>query len=293
MSHNPLGASTMTIDELSEVMRDYLNVTHRLQSTHEMLQTEVRRLRDELADKDRELERRRRLASLGELAAGVAHEVRNPLGAIQLFSGLLKSECRNLHPALQLIEKIEAGIRAIDGVVRDTLALAPRGCEPHFSQLAPIVEGAIDLSQRVLTTRNVALQTRIADPEVGAFVDEPALQRVLVNLIINAAEASPSGTTVELEIAPARDGWVQLRVADRGCGLSAEAQEKLFDPFFTTKPHGAGLGLAIAHRLIEALGGRIEARNRVGGGAEFLLTLVCDAARFRGVANDNKSYNAA
>lgn len=293
MNPEDRSGGAMTIDELSDVMRDYLNVTHRLQSTHEMLQTEVQRLRRELASKDRELERRRRLASLGELAAGVAHEVRNPLGAIQLFSGLLKSECRDLHPALQLIEKIEAGIRAIDGVVKDTLALAPRGCQPQFCRLAPIVAGAADLSQRVLITRGVQLSTQLADPRSGAFVDEPALQRVLVNLIINAAEASPSGQTVELHVEPERDGMVIIRVADRGCGFTPEAQEKLFDPFFTTKSHGAGLGLAIAHRLMEALGGRIEARNRPGGGAEFLLTLVSDAGAFRGVASDNEASNAA
>ncbi|MEE8615635.1 MAG: histidine kinase dimerization/phospho-acceptor domain-containing protein, partial [Roseateles sp.] len=87
------GQATPADDELGAVLRDYLNVAERLQRTHEALQGEVVRLRRELASKDQELERRRRLAALGELAAGVAHEVRNPLGAIQLYSGLLRNEC--------------------------------------------------------------------------------------------------------------------------------------------------------------------------------------------------------
>lgn len=260
-------------DALHEVMRDYLSVTERLQRTHESLQREVVRLREELASKDAELERRRRLAALGELAAGVAHEVRNPLGAIQLYSGLLRQQCGALEPALRLIEKIETGIRAIDGVVRDTLALAPRPHDVRPRLARPVLERAQDVSLPALKAAGITLRVAYADRDVRVVAEEAALQRVLVNLIVNAAQASQPGAEVAVEIGREQGGVVEMRVLDRGCGFERGVLEKVFDPFFTTKPNGAGLGLTIAHRLVEAFGGRLSARNRPAGGAEFIIAL--------------------
>ena len=277
-------------DELGEVLQQYMEVTGRLQRTHETLQREVVRLHDELASKNRELEVRRRLAALGELAAGVAHEVRNPLGAIQLYSGLLRNECQCLEPALKLIEKIEVGIRAIDGVVQDTLALARRPGELAPRCLRTIIDGARDVCRQTLQTHRVRLKVDLADPAVCVFVEADGLQRVLVNLIVNAAEASPPRGTIRVLVGPTEGRAddrpltqsvkgppeVVLRVLDQGSGLSEEVLERLFDPFFTTKRHGTGLGLTIAHRLVEAYGGRLTAGNRAEGGAE--MTVVLPAA---------------
>lgn len=258
--------------DLGDVFREYMEVTARLQRTHENLQREVERLREELARKDRELERRQRLAALGELAAGVAHEVRNPLGAIQLYSGLLRRTCAELSPALQLIEKIDAGIGAIDAVVRDTLALAPRPTRLERQALEPIVRAALEFCQPVFQRREV--QVGVSLPE-GAEVaaDAQLLQRVLINLLSNAAEAAPAGSLVELCAERRDDDGLTLRVADCGGGLPPELLDQVFNPFFTTKATGTGLGLTIAHRLTEAHGGRLGARNRAQGGAEFSVEL--------------------
>jgi len=264
------------------VLADYAEVTRRLEKTHEALQREVVRLRDELARKDRELERRRRLAALGELAAGLAHEVRNPLGAIQLYSSLLRRECARLTPALELIEKIEMGIRAIDAVVRDTLALVPRrGSDATSGEsawktgrpLSMIVAAAADTCRQKFEQHEVTLEVQLSDPRAQVQAEPEAVQRVLVNLMVNAAEASPPGRTVRLIAGPVEAGEVILRVVDQGCGLSDEVLERLFDPFFTTKEGGTGLGLSIAHRLVEAYGGRLTARNHPEGGAEFVVAL--------------------
>lgn len=260
-------------EALSEVLRDYMNATERLQRTHEALQSEVARLRRELEHKDRELERRRRLACLGELAAGVAHEVRNPLGAIQLYSGLLRHECEDDRAALRLIEKIEAGIRAIDGVVQDTLALAPKNGKTARCAIREVIDSAYDVALRTLQERGVTLDVRPADPACTVNVDAAALERVLVNLIVNAAEASSPNTTIVLRVESERDGALAVLVSDQGAGLRANVLEKMFDPFFTTKQKGTGLGLTIAHRLIEAHGGTLAARNRAEGGAEFRIVL--------------------
>jgi signal transduction histidine kinase len=248
-------------------------VTDRLSATHEALQREVARLRCELETKDRELERRQRLAALGELAAGVAHEVRNPLGAIQLYSSLLRSECGRSAAARGLIEKIEAGIRAIDAVVRDTLALTPRTHRLAPCPIDSLVENAIDACAQVLQGRGVSLRLERADGPALVVVDEQAIQRVLINLITNAAEASHTGTMVTVEIANRPDLCVSISVRDQGSGIPPELLDRLFDPFFTTKATGTGLGLAIAHRLVEAHGGSLRVRNRPEGGAEFTVVL--------------------
>jgi len=270
------GQATPADDELGAVLRDYLNVAERLQRTHEALQGEVVRLRRELASKDQELERRRRLAALGELAAGVAHEVRNPLGAIQLYSGLLRNECLangGIPAAVELIEKIEAGIRAIDCVVQDTLALAPRRSNLAHHRLRSIIEDARDVCLGTLRTEQVTLETHYDDPAICVRADEDSLQRVIVNLIVNAAEASPANDRIVVHVGPEGEQAVEVRIRDNGPGLPAEVLDQIFDPFFTTKKHGTGLGLTIAHRLVEAHGGRLSAHNRPEGGAEFVVIL--------------------
>jgi len=264
---------TLGTEELSSVLHDYMEVTRRLQRTHETLQREVVRLRNEVESKDRELERRRRLASLGELAAGVAHEVRNPLGAIQLYSGLLRSQFGGLGAARELIEKIDAGIRAIDCVVQDTLALAPRDGKLAPQSLRSIIENAHELCRATLQARRVTLIEQYEIPQAAVLADEAALQRVFVNLIANAAALSPTDATVIVQVRAGRTGQVAVHVLDEGPGLSQDIIEKIFDPFFTTKENGTGLGLTIAHRLVEAHGGSLVARNRAEGGAEFVVVL--------------------
>ena len=284
-------------EELSQVLRDYMEVAERLQSTHRALEIEVQRLRGELKRKDRELEQRRRLAALGELAAGVAHEVRNPLGAIELYSGLLRKECTQLAPALDLIQKIQAGIRAIDSVVQSTLALAPsRACriEPHALQ--SVIRRAAEMSAAVYQRRGITLELSMPHDEISVDCDADALQRALLNLLTNAAEASPVAGRVEVLLEAGGAGEVCVRVVDDGDGLPRDFPDRVFDPFFTTKREGTGLGLSIAYRLIEAHGGRLTAHNRPEGGAEFVVTLARHNSpdrRTNSTAIENRQPSAA
>jgi signal transduction histidine kinase len=266
-------AAAPSMEGLGDVFREYLAVTERLSATHVTLQREIARLRSELEAKDRELERRKRLATLGELAAGVAHEIRNPLGAIQLYSGLLRSQCGSSDAATALIDKIEAGIRAIDGVVQDTLALSPRGHRLAGQAVGSIVSAAVEACLPGLAARRIALDAQGLSQTDEVYADSSALQRVLINLLTNAGEASPPESCIELRVEAAVDGGVMIRVLDHGCGIPEEVLDRLFDPFFSTKAGGTGLGLAIAHRTVEAHGGHLTAVNRFGGGAEFRVWL--------------------
>lgn len=289
-------ASPPVADDLGNVLREYMEVTGRLQQTHEALQSEVLRLRQEIEHKDRELELRRRLSALGELAAGVAHEVRNPLGAIQLYSNLLRKQCdeEQFAPARRLVEKIQAGVQAIDAVVQDTLALAPRGRDLARCVVTEMVGQAREAALKVLTQRDVRLELSIKDERLSVHADPTGLQRVLTNLIVNAAEAGPTGSTVSVTVTTDA-ARVSIAVADEGAGLSDEVLDRIFDPFFTTKPNGTGLGLTIAHRLIEAYGGQLTAGNRPTGGAEFVIVLPLAAPESgnSSAAPDAREHSAA
>lgn len=278
--------------DLSRVLREYVQVAERLERTHRTLEEEVKRLRSELRRKDRELAQRKRLAALGEMAAGVAHEVRNPLGAIQLYSGLLKRECQNLPPALKLIESIEAGIHSVERVVQSTLALTPgRSGRLRAQPLRCVVERAIELAADAFQRRPARLESTLPDDSLVVRCDDDALHRALLNLLVNAAEASPPDGVVSLNVMRRRRS-ARITVRDRGSGLSDDARERLFHPFFTTKDRGTGLGLSIAHRIVEDHGGKLTQRNHRGGGAEFLIALPLAGSDSQPPRDDSSDLNS-
>ncbi|MBK8914654.1 MAG: hypothetical protein IPM64_08670 [Phycisphaerales bacterium] len=266
------GTAPPPADDLAGVLRDYMDVTQRLARTHETLQSEIERLREELASKDRELERRRRLAALGEMAAGVAHEVRNPLGAIQLYVNLLRTDPPPTESAHTILDKIDGAIRAVDRVVSDTLALAPRPDRSSRVPVAEVLQRAVEACRPAAERAGVVIKLSTPTAEPIVRVDGDGLHRALVNLITNAAEAAPRGSTVGVG-ARGVEGWVTLTVTDSGPGLPPELLDRIFDPFFTTKDHGTGLGLTIAHRLVESHGGELRGENRPEGGACFSIRL--------------------
>ena len=260
--------------ELGAIILAYNEVTEKLKVAYEKLQSEVSRLRDELAAKNQELERRNRLAALGEMAAGLAHEIRNPLGGIALFASLLEQDCQGSATSLDLVRKIQKGVGRLDGVVTNVLAFAhPGQLQRRRTPLKSILVEAMEMARPHFAQGSVegAIDDGACDPELWA--DAGQLQRAVVNLLVNAAEASPAGGHVLLSSRKPRCDRVEIEVTDRGCGIADEALERLFNPFYTTKETGTGLGLAIVHRIVESHGGTIRAANRPGGGAAFTICL--------------------
>jgi signal transduction histidine kinase len=258
------------IDDLGKIILAYSGVTEKLQQSHDQLTQTVHALQLELSEKNRQLERRNRLAALGEMAAGMAHEIRNPLGGIQLYSSILAKELADRPDSLQLVHKITGGVKLLDALVSQVLQFT-REITAHViaTNLADVIDQAVDFASPTLQLRSVTCRVNGPRP-MPVIIDPLLVGQAILNLILNAAEAIGDGGSISVRFGPDSDArQFHLVVTDTGPGIPADVLDKIFNPFFTTKESGTGLGLAIVHRVVEAHDGTITASNIDGGGAKF------------------------
>lgn len=262
--------------DLAQIVEAYNGLTSRLQHSHEMLISEVKRLQGELASANVALQRSRRLAALGEMAAGIAHEIRNPLSSIQLYVDLLGRDLTDQPEQGELVGRIGTAVRGINAIVIDVLTFAREmHIRPITGAVGELFERALDAARPMIEQRSIRVVRLAGDNGQMLRYDPELMHRALVNLIRNALEAMERGGT--LTLAAESDGEaVRLAVRDTGPGISNDSIDRIFNPFFTTRTTGTGLGLAIVHRIIDAHGGTIGVHN--DGGAVFTLTLPAAAA---------------
>jgi signal transduction histidine kinase len=240
----------------------------------------IRPLRMRLVESEDIIARQEKLASLGVLAAGVAHEIRNPLTAIKARLFTQRKQLMPGSAAAEDAEVISGEIHRLERIVRDFLAFARPGA-PELSQVkaGPLLHSVQTLLQPQLDRDSVHLSvSTVEDLEVQA--DPAQLKQVLINLVQNAADASGPNGRVHLGARSAVQRLrnvttpvVILEVSDSGPGIPADIQGRLFDPFFTTKENGTGLGLAIALRIVERHGGALEFQTQPGRGTVFGVVL--------------------
>ncbi len=236
----------------------------------------------------RRLQERDRLAALGEMSAGLAHEIRNPLGAIATAAELLAEEWppepasparreRDERPE-DFLRIIVEEARRLDDVVGSFLAFArPTPGRPEPVDVREAIEAVARLLRPQAAESNIAIRVSIPDTLPCVRMDAGQLRQVLINLVRNALEAMPEGGCVQIgaryEGPPTQPRAVLVEVIDDGPGIPEEIRHRLFVPFVTTKPNGTGLGLPISQRLVAEAGGRIEVEEAPGGGARFVLRL--------------------
>jgi signal transduction histidine kinase len=215
-----------------------------------------------------------KLAALGQLAAAIAHEVRNALGVIRSAAqGLTEAVPASDGEAQRACSFIIAEIDRLGSVVSSLLSFArPPRLSPRAVEVAALFDQAVLLARPDLEAKEIRVVRRedAALPPVRA--DSDLVVQVLLGLLANAADAVPRGGEVTLE-AHARPGVVEIGVADSGPGIPESLRGRVFEPFFTTRDKGTGLGLAVARQIIEAHDGRIEVGERPGGGARFRISL--------------------
>lgn len=237
-------------------------------------------LRAQLSESRIHLDRQEKLASLGVFAAGIAHEIRNPLTAIKVRLFSLKRSLSDIASARDDAQVISDEIHRLERIVNDFLQLA-RPSEPSFERVAvgTLLREAGALLEPQLAKRSVRLVVE-DPPQAWLRADPRQLKQVLINLVDNggqsiqgAGEVALRARTAAHALAGQMTETVEIEVADTGKGMSPEVVRRLFDPFFTTKENGTGLGLPIAARIVEQHGGVIEYETKVGRGTTFRLVL--------------------
>lgn len=225
----------------------------------------------DLASAHDQLVRSERLAAIGQLASTVGHELRNPLGVISNAVYLLRGDLGpEPTPAAQRhLATAEREVSAATVIVSDLLEFA-RERQPVLADVD--VSGLLDEVLAILPPPTGITVDRDGDSSVTARADREMLRQVLLNIIGNGYQAMPDGGRLTVRAATI-DSAVQIRIADTGVGMSAEAKDRLFEPFFTTKPRGVGLGLAVTKRIVEAHNGTISATSEEGAGSEFSVLL--------------------
>ena len=229
--------------------------------------TEVRSLRKEIA-------RSQRLASVGRLAAGVAHEIRNPLSSIKGFATYFKERYPESPQDQKTADIMIAEVDRLNRVVGQLLEFAkPVPVSPKPTSLENLVADSVRLIEHQAAAKNITIKTLNSAKINEAVVDPDRINQVLLNLYLNAIESMEPGGELNVKLTEKDDNRIEIRVSDTGGGIAGQDLARIFDPYFTTKSSGTGLGLAIAHNIMEAMGGQITVESLPGQGTIFSLTI--------------------
>lgn len=235
--------------------------------------TEMKRLQADAQRNDR-------LAALGHLAAGVAHEIRNPLSTIKGVALYIARRMplggREEEAAQRMIDEVER----LDRVVSELLDFArPGSFETVQADLSEIIGRALRLAEADIKAKGIAVVQEVEPGFPSVKISPERLTQALLNLFLNAVQAMDHGGTLRVSARTLPNGMFSITVADTGPGIPPEIQASIFTPYFTTKPSGTGLGLAIVYQIAEGHGGRVSVGNAPGQGAEFTLTLPLDSGK--------------
>ena len=250
-------------DEIGDLGR---NFNHMMQ--------QLRESRDEIDRLHRtQMSRAEHLATLGELATGLAHEIRNPLAGIAGVIEIVSRDLPSTSPARAVIKDVRLEIAQINRIVTDLLETArPHPPQIRLSNLNTTVEHAVMLARQQVLSKPIKIELHQDSDLPEVEHDSDQIHQVLLNLLLNAVQAVATAGTVNVKLG-SEDGCAKVVVSDTGRGISPQHLSNIFRPFYTTKGNGTGLGLSLARRIVEEHHGRIEVHSVVGKGSAFTVLL--------------------
>jgi len=271
-------------DEIGTLANSFNQMTENLKIANQKLiewgktlEKKVDERTKELTEMQSHLIQSEKLASLGKLAAGIAHEINNPLGGILIYSHLLLEETNKNSPHYENLKKIVKETSRCKDIVKGLLEFA-RPKEPETAQvnINDIVENSLAIMERQALFQNIKIKKSYAPDMPRIVADSAQLQQVFMNIILNAAEAMDGNGTLTLSTALDGDKThIEVKFSDTGHGIKEEDKRRLFEPFFSTKEvgKGTGLGLAISYSIVQKHNGTIKVESEVGKGSTFAVTL--------------------
>jgi signal transduction histidine kinase len=287
-----LNISPEEMDKLVSSFSSFNQVTQKLYLAYREMEKRfgdsnlrLKETNDKLKHMEQEMMRVKTLAALGEMAAVVAHEVKNPLGGIRGFAELLDRDLTSDDPRKRLVKKIMEGVETLDRIVLSLLDYTkPIKLNPQKVEMVKFIDEVINFFEMGNSQKKVGIRVKKKYPpdELKFYVDAEQFRQVLLNLLYNAVQAMPGGgeLTVALNQESESSGahldgnnCMVLDVSDTGTGMSKTTQDKLFTPFFTTKERGTGLGLATVKKIVEAHRGEIQVKSESGKGTSIRIRL--------------------
>ena len=251
-------------DDIGDLGRNFNNMVQQLRESRQEIEHLHRT----------QMSRAEHMATLGELAAGLAHEIRNPLAGIAGVMQIVGRDLPSSSPACDVVKDVQEEVMRINRIVSDLLETArPRPAQYQLADLNTTVEHAVTFARQHVLSKPIEIEFQKA-PELGLVEHDPRqLHQVLLNLLLNAIQALDGAGRVSVVLAQSDENTVSVSISDTGLGIAPENLTNIFRPFFTTKGHGTGLGLPLARRIVEDHGGKLEVTSDLGHGSTFTLVL--------------------
>lgn len=236
----------------------------------------------ELKAMEEEIARRQRLAAMGEMAASIAHEVRNPLGSVHLFASMMADE-ESPEERLRMMEQIQGAIRSVDQLLSNLLNLA-RPLRARRKNLSPmdLLVDCLEFVKPLAKQKGVEVSLEPLESELRVWADPELLKQAILNILLNSLQATPAGGMVYAWLAVEKDKegvnsemeeFLEINLEDTGVGIPAEVLPRVFDPFFTTRSEGSGLGLCLVHNILRCHGGSVWIDSEEGKGTRVRLRI--------------------
>jgi len=275
-------------DELGELSDSFNNMISELKRSRDAIEEWTQTLEHRVQERTKELQQVQdqlihagKMAALGELAAGVAHEINNPLTGVLTFSSLMLKRVDENHPWRKDLENIVQQTSRCRNIVRGLLDFA-RQRKPDKKEwdIHTLIDNTVTLVEKQAPFQNIKINKEFKSGIPMIFVDGDQIQQVFMNVLLNAADAMAGNSGILTIKTNLKDGMAEVSFTDTGCGIPKEHLSKIFDPFFTTKKTGTGtgLGLAISYGIIQSHNGSIEVESEVGKGSTFRIKLPIESS---------------